>query len=190
MGWDACAGLPAGGGLGMERVLVIGCPGAGKSTFARALQGATGLPLFYYLDQLFHLPDGSHVSQADFDEGLAAILKAPRWIIDGNYQRTLAPRLARCDTVFLLDYPLSVCLAGAAARIGKARPDMPWIERTFDPAFRQWILDFPTAQRPQLYAQLAQYKENKQHIIFHSREESTIWLENWAKAQKGVGIEY
>lgn len=71
----------------MERVLVIGCPGAGKSTFARALQGATGLPL-YYLDQLFHLPDGSH-------EGLAAILKAPRWIIDGNYQRTLAPRLAR-----------------------------------------------------------------------------------------------
>ena len=103
----------------MERVLVIGCPGAGKSTFARALQGATGLPL-YYLDQLFHLPDGSHVSQADFDEGLAAILKAPRWIIDGNYQRTLAPRLARCDTVFLLDYPLSVCLAGAAARIGKA----------------------------------------------------------------------
>lgn len=173
----------------MERVLVIGCPGAGKSTFARALQGATGLPL-YYLDQLFHLPDGSHVSQADFDEGLAAILKAPRWIIDGNYQRTLAPRLARCDTVFLLDYPLSVCLAGAAARIGKARPDMPWIERTFDPAFRQWILDFPTAQRPQLYAQLAQYKENKQHIIFHSREESTIWLKNWAKAQKGVGIEY
>ena len=169
----------------MERVLVIGCPGAGKSTFARALQGATGLTL-YYLDQLFHLPDGSHVSQADFDEGLAAILKAPRWIIDGNYQRTLAPRLARCDTVFLLDYPLSVCLAGAAARIGKARPDMPWIERTFDPAFRQWILDFPTAQRPQLYAQLAQYKENKQHIIFHSREESTIWLENWAKAQKGV----
>ena len=71
------------------------------------------------------------------------------------------------------------------ARIGKARPDMPWIERTFDPAFRQWILDFPTAQRPQLYAQLAQYKENKQHIIFHSREESTIWLENWAKARKG-----
>ena len=110
--------------------------------------------------------------------------------MEGTYPRTLAPRLARCDTVFLLDYPLSVCLAGAAARIGKARPDMPWIERTFDPAFRQWILDFPTAQRPQLYAQLAQYKENKQHIIFHSREESTIWLENWAKAQKGVGIEY
>ena len=41
----------------MNKVAVIGCPGAGKSTFARRLAGITGLPLFY-LDMLWHLPDG------------------------------------------------------------------------------------------------------------------------------------
>lgn len=61
--------------LGWNGSWSLAAQGRGKH-FCRALQGATGLPL-YYLDQLFHLPDGSHVSQADFDEGLAAILKAP-----------------------------------------------------------------------------------------------------------------
>ena len=102
----------------MERVLVIGCPGAGKSTFARALQGATGLPL-YYLDQLFHLPDGSHVSQADFDEGLAAILKAPRWIIDGNYQRTLAPVWPGATRFFFWIIPCPSAWLGRPPALGK-----------------------------------------------------------------------
>ena len=33
----------------MKRAIVIGCPGAGRSTFARKLAAKTGLPL-YYLD--------------------------------------------------------------------------------------------------------------------------------------------
>ena len=98
----------------MKRALVIGCPGAGKSTFARALRDCTGLPL-YYLDQIWHRPDGSSITPQAFDERLAEILARECWIIDGNYLRTLEPRLERCDTVFLLDYPTEVCLAGAAA---------------------------------------------------------------------------
>ena len=39
-----------------EKIIVIGCPGAGKSTFARRLRDETGLPL-YYLDLLWHRPD-------------------------------------------------------------------------------------------------------------------------------------
>lgn len=44
----------------MKRVLVIGCPGAGKSTFARWLRDATGLPL-YYLDRIWHRPDKTNI---------------------------------------------------------------------------------------------------------------------------------
>ena len=99
------------------------------------------------------------------------------WMIDGNYQRTLTSRLERCDTVFLLDYPLSLCLQGAASRIGIPREDMPWIEREFDPEFRQWIEEFPQTQLPQIYALLSQYGRGREIIIFHSREDSAAWLE-------------
>ena len=89
----------------MKRVLVIGSPGAGKSTFARNLRDKTGLPL-YHLDNIWHKPDRTTISREEFDERLAAILAKDSWIIDGNYSRTLELRLQYCDTVFLLDYPL------------------------------------------------------------------------------------
>ena len=76
----------------MQKVLVIGCPGGGKSTFARALRDSTGLPL-YYLDRIWHRPDGSNISRQAFDAQLEHILHQSRWIIDGNYQRTSALRL-------------------------------------------------------------------------------------------------
>ena len=143
----------------MERVLVIGCPGGGKSTFARRLRDLTGLPL-YYLDRLWHRPDGTHVPESVFDAQLETMLREDAWIIDGNYLRTLEVRLRACDTVFFLDYPVSVCLAGAAARIGRPREDMPWVETAFDPEFRDWICAFPQEQKPQMETLLARYALN------------------------------
>ncbi len=108
----------------MQKAIIIGCPGAGKSTFARKLRDSTGLPL-YYLDLLWHKPDKTNLSEKEFDDTLDKIVRRKRWIIDGNYQRTLETRFKKCDTIFLLDYPVSVCLEGAKSRIGKKREDMP-----------------------------------------------------------------
>lgn len=162
----------------MERVIVIGCPGAGKSTFARALHQATGLPLFY-LDRIWHRPEKSTLSEQEFDAVLTELVQQPRWIIDGNYLRTMEIRLQRCDTVFLLDYPLELCLQGAAARIGTAREDMPWIETEFDPEFRQWIEDFPKAQLPRMYELLDSFRQQADCIVFHSRQQAEDWLREW-----------
>lgn len=130
-----------------RRILVIGCPGAGKSTFARTLQKKTGLPL-YYLDMLFHRADKTTVTDEEFDEQLITILNKEAWIIDGNYLRTLSMRLEYADTVFFLDYPLSVCLDGVRSRIGQKREDMPWIEEEFDKEFEEWIRKFARDQKP------------------------------------------
>lgn len=159
-----------------QRAIVIGSPGAGKSVFARALWDRTGLPL-YYLDGIWHRPDKTNVSREEFDKRLAEIVAMDRWIIDGNYQRTLQPRLERCDAVFLLDYPMEVCLAGAAARIGTKREDMPWVEEEFDEEFRQWIEEFPVKQLPELYRLLRAYPD-KEITVFKAREESERWLAN------------
>ena len=151
----------------MFKVIVIGSPGAGKSTFARKLRDLTGLPL-YYLDMLWHRPDQTNISKEAFDTRLGEMLKTDKWIIDGNYLRTLEMRLRECDTVFLMDYPLEVCISGAESRIGKQREDLPWIESEFDEEFKQWIIDFPQNQLPQIYELLSQYRESSNIIIFRS----------------------
>ena len=161
----------------MKKIIVIGSPGAGKSTFARKLREKTGIPL-YYLDMLWHKPDRTNVSQEEFDAGLDSILCQDEWIIDGNYLRTLERRLKACDTVFFLDYPLEVCLSGAASRIGKKREDMPWVEEEFDEEFWQWIIDFPRDQLPFIDKKLEQYRSKREIILFKSRQEAEYYLKN------------
>ena len=135
------------------------------------------MPL-YYLDMLFHNPDRTTVSRAEFDKKLSNILKLDEWIIDGNYQRTLPIRFERCTQVFLFDLPAEQCLQGAASRIGQAREDLPWIETEFDPEFRQYILDFHKVQIPTIYELLDKYKESRTITIFHSRKEADDWIGN------------
>ncbi|MBR5513853.1 MAG: adenylate kinase [Ruminococcus sp.] len=163
--------------MGFEKIIVIGSPGAGKSKFARKLCSITGLPL-HYLDMLWYKPDRTHVSREEFDEKLEEILDTAKWIIDGNYQRTLERRLQMCDTVFLLDYPLEQCLAGAEERVGVKREEMPWVEESFDDDFRQWIIDFPQIQLPQIYSLLFQYKQGRDIIILKSRAETEEYIES------------
>lgn len=159
----------------LKKVIVIGCPGAGKSTFSRKLRDKTGLPLIY-LDTLWHKADKTTVSRDEFDARLAEILRKEEWIIDGNFNRTLERRLAVCDTVFLLDFPLAVCLDGVSRRIGKKREDMPWVETEFDEDFKSWITDFPNVQLPAIYHLLEKYRDSKNIIIFKSRRQADEWL--------------
>ena len=170
----------------MKRVMVIGCPGAGKSTFSRKLQEKTGLPL-YYLDMIWHRPDRTNVSREEFDERLGEITRRDQWILDGNYLRTMKVRLEASDTVFLLDYPLEVCMEGAISRIGKRRGDLPWVETELDPEFRQWILDFQKDQMPEIRRLLEQYGVGREVNVFCSREEGEMYLRQWkAKERKNI----
>ncbi len=166
----------------MKKVIVIGCPGGGKSTFARRLQASSGLPL-HHLDTIWHKPDRTTVSREVFDEKLGQLLAQEEWIIDGNYNRTLERRMAACDTVFLLDYPVAVCLEGAQQRVGQPHSDLPWLEETFDPEFRQWIEDFAQTQLPRIYALLAQYGQGREIVIFRSREDADAWLRLYEAAK-------
>lgn len=165
-----------------NKILVIGCPGSGKSTFARRLRDIMGLPLFY-LDMLKHKPDKTTVSGQDFDEKMKVILDNEKWIIDGNYQRTMAVRLKYCDTVFWLDYSTQLCLESIKSRIGKSREDMPWVETELDEKFFEYVRNFNITQRDGITELLDKFKE-KNIIIFHSREESEIFLNDLKECKK------
>ena len=159
-----------------KKIMIIGCSGAGKSVFARKLRDKTGLPL-YYLDQIWHKPDKTNITRDEFDASLSEIVQKECWIIDGNYHRTMEVRLRACDTVILLDYPTEVCLAGAAARVGTAHEDLPWVEDVFDEEFRQWILDFRKEELPKIYNLLSKYENEKNILIFKTRAEADAYLD-------------
>lgn len=158
----------------MKKVIVIGCPGSGKSTFSRKLNRRTNIPL-YYLDMIYHKPDRTTYTREEFDEKLSQIMEHHEWIIDGNYARTLPVRLEQCDTVFWLDYPLEVCLKGIEARRGKPRVDMPWIELEQDEEFIAYVKNFKNNNYPEMERLIEQSGEKEIHI-FKSREMADKYL--------------
>ena len=158
----------------MKKVIVIGCPGSGKSTFARALKEKTDLPL-YYLDMLYWNADKTTVSKDVFRERLNNVLSEDEWIIDGNYGSTMEMRMSVCDTVFFLDFDAEVCISGIKERQGKMRPDMPWIETEDDDEFIEFIRNYNKDSRPKVIELLEKYND-KNIIIFHNREEAAAYI--------------
>ena len=157
-----------------NKVILLGCPGSGKSTFARALGERTGLPVVH-LDNIWWRADGTHISREEFDRALAELLAGEKWIMDGDYSRTYEVRIRACDTAIFLDYPEDVCMAGITARVGQDRPDMPWTEGTLDPELVAMVKNFARDNRPAIYALLEKYSE-KQAIIFTDRAQADRWL--------------
>lgn len=159
----------------MERVMIIGCGGSGKSTLARQLGEKTSLPVVH-LDQIWWKPGNwQHMEREEFDAILAVEMEKPRWIMDGNYSRTMQLRLEKCDTVIYLDYNRFVCLLSWLKRVithwGKARPDMAagcaeWI----DPEFIGWIWNFNKNHRKKYYAMLEAHPEKTVYIFKNRRQ--------------------
>ena len=165
----------------MNRVMIIGCGGAGKSTLARKLGEKTGLPVVH-LDQIWWEPGNwQHLERPEFELRLAEEMAKPRWILDGNFHRTIEERLAACDTVIYLDYPRIICLKNWLGRVirnrGHHRPDMTegcieWI----DPAFAKWIWNFNKKNRARYYELLNNAGE-KRVIILRSRRQAQRFLD-------------
>ena len=162
----------------MNRIMVIGCPGSGKSTFSKALHEITDIPL-YHLDMMYWNADRTTVDKAVFREKLSGTIQKSQWIIDGNYGSTIELRLQACDTVIFLDYPVDVCLNGIRERRGKARTDMPWIEKSDeeDAEFIEFIKNYNSQNRPEVMALLDKYSD-REIYIFKSRNEADEFLKH------------
>ena len=129
-----------------QRILVVGNGGSGKSTLAQGLSLRLKLPLVH-LDRIFWQPGWKSINPENFDECLLEAINGESWIIDGNYTRTLEPRLSRSQAVIFLDMPRAVCLAGVLTRYfrfrGRGRPDMsPGCPEKVDGEFLRWVWNF------------------------------------------------
>lgn len=161
----------------MKRVIVIGCPGSGKSVFSRKLHAITGLPL-YHLDRIGWRADRTMVPEAELRQRIREICAADAWIIDGNYGATMELRMSYCDTIVFLDYPTEVCRDGIMKRRGTARPDMPWVESPdeIDPEFLHSVLQYNKVNRPVVLERIQKYADRDVRI-FKSRAEADAFLD-------------
>ena len=156
----------------MERILIIGCGGAGKSTLARQLGEKTGLPVVH-LDQLFWHPGWVASSKAEIDEKIFAEMAKPQWIMDGNYNRTLPERVKYCDTIIYLDFSRMACLLGVLKRVittyGTVRPDMgDGCPERFDLDFLKWVWNFNRKNRESNY-RLLNETQHAETIVLKNR---------------------
>ena len=158
----------------MRKILVLGCAGSGKSTFACKLHNVTGLPL-YHLDNLWWKPDRTHISRDEFDGKLEEMVSSDSWIIDGDYSRTYEKRIAACDTIIFLDYGEEICLKGITERIGQERRDIPWTDNKLDPELVDQVRKYELENKPKLLELFDKYP-GKRVITFASRAEAEDWL--------------
>ena len=160
----------------MKKVIVLGCSGSGKSTFAIQLHHVTGLPL-YHLDNIWWKPDRTHISRDEFDRRLDELIRRDSWIIDGDYSRTYEKRIAACDTVFFLDYGEEICMKGIVERVGKEREDIPWIENKVDLELVKLVKEYETNNKPVLKDLFEKYSD-KEIITLRSREEADRFIKD------------
>jgi adenylate kinase family enzyme len=111
----------------MERILVLGPCGAGKSTLAAKLGDKLGLPVIH-LDKEYWRAGWVEPDPAEWAARTEELIARPRWVMDGNYGSSLARRLERANLVVNLDYQRSVffprMIWRSLSQWGRTRPDM------------------------------------------------------------------
>jgi len=163
----------------MERILIIGCGGAGKSTLARQLGEKLNLPVVH-LDKLFWHPGWVESAKEEIDKKIMEAMSASQWIIDGNYNRTLPKRLECSDTVIYLDFSRIACLMGVAKRIlttyGKVRPDMgEGCPERINLEFLMWVWNFNKKHREKYYRMLYE-TDGIEKIVLKNRRAVKLFL--------------
>ncbi|HTW35799.1 MAG TPA: hypothetical protein VMD53_14370 [Rhizomicrobium sp.] len=132
----------------MKRIVVLGCAGSGKTTFARRLGEALQAPVIC-LDDIWN-SDRAGGSMPRFRQVLETMHAGDAWVSDGNFaQATFDLRLPRADLIVWLERPRALCLWRAAGRVfrpGEAHRlrDLPKVIR--------FIWNFDRINRPKIEA--------------------------------------
>ena len=164
----------------MQKVLVIGCCGAGKSTFSKKLQSILNVELIH-LDQYYHKPNWEEPKKEEWERIVNNLIKKPSWIMDGTYIESLDIRIEKCDTLIYLDYSILKCIFRVVKRVftdyGKKRSDMaPGCKEEFDLEFLKYVLTFNFKNRNNILKRLKGLNENKQLYIFKNDKQADKFL--------------
>ena len=166
----------------MQRIMVIGCCGAGKSTFSRRLHAVTGLELIH-LDQHHWQPNWVEIDRIEWTKTVQKLAEKPQWIIDGNFGGTMSIRIEKADTIVYFDFPTWFCLWRVIKRIwtyhGKTRPDMTeGCPERLDFEFLHYVGTFNLVKRKAILEKLEQVKDQKVLKVFKNDRDANAFLDS------------
>lgn len=168
----------------MNRIMVIGVSaGVGKSTFAMELGKLLKLPV-YHLDTFFWKPGWKEATYEEFSFAQEMLVEKEKWIIEGNYSKTIHLRELHCDTIIYLEQPLLVCLYRVVKRflknIGKTRPDMTLgCKEKLDWTFIKFIITTYDDRKEKMKHRVKSYEGmGKKVIVLKRKEEMDSFFHN------------
>lgn len=162
----------------MNKILVIGISGSGKSTFAQKISELLCIPIIH-LDQLFWRPGWVKLENEVFEKKVLAAIQKDQWIIDGNYTNSMELWIMDADTVIFFDFPRLVCLWNILKRRiifhNKVRHDVAeGCEEKLDLNFFKFIWNFPKNNIPRIESILAK----------QPKEKNIVRLKNYAEVRR------
>ena len=163
-----------------NRVLVIGCCGAGKTTLSKKLKNILNLPVIH-LDAHYHKPKWKEPTKEDWLNTLHKLTRKEKWIMDGTYLDFLDVRIPRSDAIIFLDYNSIKCFLRVIKRnivdYGKKRSDMAaGCKENFDIVFLKYVLMYNYQNRKQIYKKLYSVKSEKEIVILKNDYEVDLFL--------------
>lgn len=170
---------------GRQRIMIIGQPGAGKSTLARAIGDILQLPVVH-IDRIHWQPGWKERPSEEKSALCQEVHQQQEWIFEGGHSKTWPERLHRADTLIWLNFPLSVRAWRVVMRTikhrGRSRPDLPDnCPEHFNWEFTHWIWSTRNTGRNKMQAFYEAAPDSKEKYQLRSQQEVDQFLHDLTK---------
>ena len=166
-----------------NRISIIGGSGSGKSTLATILSKELNIPAIH-LDAINYNANWVEIDQNERELIIQRKSNEDKWIIDGNYNKTLKERLDKSDLIIWLDYSSLAHLKGILKRLikysNKEKPELPGCKERFNFAFLKYVISYNRKKRPEVLKIIKSIPSEKV-IIFRKQKDLNRWLEKFTQ---------
>lgn len=164
-----------------NRISIVGGSGSGKSTLCNILSKELNLPAIH-LDAINYEPNWVEIDKAERDKIISTKSSGDKWIIDGNYNKTLKERFDKADLIIWLDYSTFMQIKGVLKRFfntrNSERPEIPGCKEKLDFKFIKYVLTYNKKKRPIIKDYLIDIPKEKV-LIFTKQKDLNKWLKEF-----------